>query len=203
MIESGNGPPTLFLTLSCAEYWWDELCELLLDRCKGTQDENVCVQLRNDMKNIKLRAFFVDKYTAVVQEYFQLKVENWLETVGKEVFSITAYYLRFEFAKGRGQIHAHILACTKDHTLILPFGKKWKEDKEAAVELLSNYARDRLQMTCEKPSGLSCTDDCDRKSALYHKFSEVSNVEHDKYDLVCSCHLHHCNQFCLRTRKDW
>lgn len=203
MIESGKGPPTLFLTLSCAEYWWDELCQLLLERCKGTQDEKLCAILQNDKKNMKVRSFLIDKYTAVVQEYFQMKVENWLETVGKQVFSITGYYLRFEFAKGRGQIHAHILACTKDHTLILPFGKKWKEDKQSAVDFLSKFARDRLQMTCEKPSGDTCTNDCDRKSALNGKFSEVVDIGHDQFDLVCSCHLHHCNQFCLRSKKNW
>ena len=201
MIQSGNGPPMLFLTLSCAEYWWDDLCELLLERCDESEDVKLCLQLRNDKNNMKLRSFFVDKYTAVIQEYFQLKVDNWLETVGKEVFCISAYYLRYEFAKGRGQIHGHILACTKDHTLILPFGRKWKENKQSAVQLLSRYARDRLQMTCEKPSDVKCNDDCDQKSSLRHKFSEVTDIEHDTFDLICSCHLHHCNRFCLRTKR--
>lgn len=132
-----------------------------------------------------------------------MKVENWLETVGKKVFSITGYYVRFEFAKGRGQIHAHILVCSRDHTLILPFGRKWKEDKKAAIELLSDFARDRLQMTCEKPVCKTCSENCDKKSALCCKFCDVRDLEHDKFDLICSCHIHHCNQFCLRHKRNW
>ena len=33
-VENGNGPPTLFFTLSCAEYYWPEVIRLLEERIK-------------------------------------------------------------------------------------------------------------------------------------------------------------------------
>lgn len=202
MITSGNGPPTLFLTMSCAEYWWDDLALLLIERLKHSEDAEKAQKLKDDMKNIKLRAFFIDKYTAIVQEYFQMKVDNWMETVGKNVFGITAYYSRFEFAKGRGQIHVHILACSKDHLLILPFGEAWKESKKRGVEILSDLVRKRYQMTCEIPECDNCGEQCEWKSVLHGTFSGVNDLEHDKCDLVRSCHMHYCNDFCLRYRRN-
>jgi hypothetical protein len=53
----------------------------------------------------------------VIQEYFQLRTEAWLETVGKDVFGIKHYWVRYEFAPGRGQIHAHLLAIPEDQSI--------------------------------------------------------------------------------------
>ena len=39
--------------------------------------------------------------------------EDYLNTVGRDVLGIEHYWCRFEFAKGRGQIHAHILVILK------------------------------------------------------------------------------------------
>ena len=52
----------------------------------------------------------VNDYTIVVQEYVQQRVKIWLSTIGKKVFHIQYYWLRYEFAPSRGQIHAHMLA---------------------------------------------------------------------------------------------
>jgi hypothetical protein len=51
-------------------------------------------------------------YTLIDQEYFQERVKVWVETVGKRIFKIKHYWLRFEFSPSRGQIHAHFLAIT-------------------------------------------------------------------------------------------
>ena len=42
--------------------------------------------------------------------FFIKRAEDFLNTVGKEVFGIEHYWGRIEFAKGRGQIHLHLLA---------------------------------------------------------------------------------------------
>jgi hypothetical protein len=54
----------------------------------------------------------VEMYSVVVQEFFQIRVQHWIDTIGKQIFRIKHYYIRYEFAKGRGMIHAHILAIT-------------------------------------------------------------------------------------------
>ncbi len=52
----------------------------------------------------------VNQYAIVVQEYFERKVQVFLETVGKKILKIEHYWVHFEFAPSRGQIHAHLLA---------------------------------------------------------------------------------------------
>ena len=101
-----HGPPSLFITLSCAEYHWPDIKRLLDQRAK----------IAGQSINLDQKACFikeVNDFTLVIQEYFQKRVMLWLRTVGKHVFGIQHYWLRYEFAPGRGQIHAHMLAITK------------------------------------------------------------------------------------------
>ena len=57
-------------------------------------------------------------FTIFMQEYFQKRIENWLNTVGKTIFKINHHWTRFEFAPSRGQIHAHMLAVTGHNSLL-------------------------------------------------------------------------------------
>jgi hypothetical protein len=101
-VEAGNGPPLFFITLSCAEYMWPDIKRLICERL------NIAGQ---DVPNFdKSFVQLVNDYTLVVQEYFQERVKIWLSTIGTKVFHIKHYWLRYEFAPSRGQIHAHILA---------------------------------------------------------------------------------------------
>jgi hypothetical protein len=201
-IKRGLGPPMLFLTLSCAEYWWSDLISLLKERLRESEDYQLVLKME-ETDDRAIRCDLIDKYAAVVQEFFQIKVDNWMETVGRDVFGITSYFLRFEFTKGRGQIHAHILACTKDHVLILPFGTLWKTNKADAVKMISAYARDRLNLSCEIPSCRAeriVTRD-EQKQCLQRNYSDVHDLDCDKFDLAMSCHMHECNSYCLRHNK--
>ena len=111
-VEAGNGAPMFFITLSCAEYFWADVIDLLKDRLtEAGIDTKDCyvgseklVQITND-------------YAIVIQEYFQKRTEIWLKTVGKAVFGIDHYWVRYEFAPGRGQIHAHLLAIPRDQSI--------------------------------------------------------------------------------------
>jgi hypothetical protein len=101
-VEQGHGPPSFFITLSCAEYHWTEIERLIKDRCQkaGTEVPDFS----------KGRAGIINEYSIVVQEFFQRRVDLWLATVGKDVFKIKYHWLRYEFAPSRGQIHAHMIA---------------------------------------------------------------------------------------------
>jgi hypothetical protein len=148
-LEVGHGPPTLFLTLSCAELWWPDLKRLLCDLVQGTEDEYLAKEMDNEDGKATAIKKLVEMYSLVVQEFFQTRLQNWLDTIGKDIFMIKHYYVRFEFAKGRGQIHAHILAITKDNGLCLEFYKKYvvENDIEAGTHILSDYARNHSQPT--------------------------------------------------------
>ena len=104
-VEAGHGPPTFFITLSCAEYYWPDIFRLLQDRLQYTSEKDMSEE---DIKKNLVQ--LVNQYAIVVQEYFERKVQVFLETVGKKILKIEHYWVRFEFAPSRGQIHAHLLA---------------------------------------------------------------------------------------------
>ena len=116
-IESGHGPPDIFMTLSCAEYFWPDAIRLLEERIWIAEGRNVIEGKRcfRDGRRIDLnrnkadRNRAVNDYALVIQQFFIKRAENFLNTVGKEVLGIDHYWGRMEFAKGRGQIHIHLL----------------------------------------------------------------------------------------------
>ena len=111
-IQQQNGAPTFFITLSCAEYFWADVIDLLRDRfTHAGLDPRDCHV--GSPKLIQI----VNDYTIVIQEYFQRRTEIWLDTVGKLIFDIKHYWARYEFAPGRGQIHCHLLAIPNSHAI--------------------------------------------------------------------------------------
>src|SRR5688572_21531971 len=112
-IEAGDGPPNFFITLSCAEYMCPDIKRLIRERFEiaGLDIPDLdksFVQIVND-------------YTLIVQEYFQERVKIWLSTIGTKIFHIKHYWLRYEFAPSRGQIHAHMLAIHENPYVMEPF----------------------------------------------------------------------------------
>ena len=118
-IAAGNGAPDIFLTLSCAEYFWPDMIRLLEERVwisngKRTDDSGrKCYDsgMPIDLSNNKAaRNKAVNDYAIVVQEFFIARLEDWLNSIGRKILGIRHYWCRIEFAKGRGQIHAHLIA---------------------------------------------------------------------------------------------
>ena len=82
---------------------------------------------REEMFSGKKDVYFVDipgivkamcELTSAVQEFFQIRVSKLLQILGAGVFGIKHYWVRYEFAPSRGQIHAHLLAiCDKQDIL--------------------------------------------------------------------------------------
>ena len=154
-VEHKHGPPTLFLTLSCAENWWKDLHKLLKEKLHGTKYENLVNQLEsdNEKERMSARCKVSQTFSITVQEFFQKRVEIWLDKVGKPVFGIKYYWGRFEFAKGRGQIHLHLLAIVKDRRIQHQYYEFVKQENlESGIQLLSEYARKEFGLTAEHPS---------------------------------------------------
>ncbi len=114
-----------FITLSCAEYQWQDIIDLIYDRMNQYTNKYVT---RNYVEaNIVTLA---NKYSIVVQEYFQERVKVFLETVGKKIFGIDHYWVRYEFSPSRGQIHDHLLAICSKCTIQKQYFKLKKDPKE-------------------------------------------------------------------------
>jgi hypothetical protein len=108
-----DGLPTFFLTGSCAEFHWTPLIKLLQSQLQQNGDDTDIV---NDLV---ARRRVVKQYSNVVCTFFHLKTEAFIEEVLKPVYGMADYYIRFEYAASRGQIHFHMLAYRADR---LPHG---------------------------------------------------------------------------------
>jgi len=71
-----------------------------------------------------------------------------METVGKEIFRISYYWLRYEFAPSRGQIHAHILAISDIHTE-MNIASELNQDKKAKAIFLEHFVKTYFGTTCD------------------------------------------------------
>jgi hypothetical protein len=202
-VEMQNGPPNFFITLSCAEYFWPDILRLVEDRMfiatgkrtKLRPNQDGIVQIMND-------------YSAVVQEYFQQRVEIWLKTVGKKVFGIDHYWIRYEFAPSRGQIHAHIVAICNDKRVRFEMHEHRFDDK-AQAEVLAKWASEKFGLTAELPccetynegngENKECSDD---PVSIY--FSSVKDIVVDSEKLMQRVEIHKCSSYCLRasTKKE-
>ena len=103
------------MTLSCAEYQWKYIENLVNERQK------ISVEPPLDLSNIQNHINVMNDYTYIIQQYFHKRIETFLSTYAKKVFGINHYYVRFEFAKSRGQIHAHVLAILGDKSHLYDF----------------------------------------------------------------------------------
>ena len=134
----------------------------------------------------------------IVQEYFQERVKIWLSTIGSKVFHIKYYWLRFEFAPSRGQIHAHILAIHENPQIMEPYYSN-KGNKTKQEEVLHKWMTEDLGMTAWIPD-FALIDKIDTKSHP-SKFSYQDNIDQKENDLFCclqTLQYHKCSAFCMR-----
>jgi hypothetical protein len=202
-----NGAPTLFLTLSCAEHYWPDIAFLLKERDK----------IANEHSEPGQRAALINEYTIVIQEYFQKRVQNWLDTVGKMVFKIKHHWLRFEFAPGRGQIHAHCLLIVdnmdtqKEQHMMKQLQDAMKRDisndlEHERAKVYQRWAENDLCITTRIPDK---TDDPDRINIKIKKedhpankrLSEINDIDIDGAKLLLTTQTHLCTEYCMRKRK--
>ena len=197
-IEQGRGAPTVFLTLSCAEYFWPDLKRLLEETIWSCEGKKVDLELNHNELNKAL-----NNYCIVVQEFFHLRVEAFLKTIGFHVFGMKHYWGRFEFAKSRGQIHLHLLGIVEDAAK--PGGvyeQLWelKENKEEQARVLGDWSRKTFNMTASMNESEGISDS--GPPPCKQRCCQTNDVEQDQMSLCNFCQIHKCNDYCLRTRKE-
>jgi hypothetical protein len=67
---------------------------------------------------------------------------------GHGVFDIKHYWLRYEFAPSRGQIHAHLLAICSNHSFNVAM-HRLKRNKEAQAKFLQSWSKQAYNYIAE------------------------------------------------------
>ena len=192
----GHGPPTYFITLSCAEYFWPDVINLLRDRLRIARiDDSDCYE--GSPKLVQL----VNDYSIVIQEYFQKRTIAWLETVGKEIFDIKYYWVRYEFAPGRGQIHAHLLAIPSNHDIYKVANQPNINTTEKA-NIMADWASETFGLTATVTDDFETIDTSASPNPVTVRFSDLPDDEPtiamDIQRLLKTCEIHECSRFCMR-----
>ena len=198
-VEQGNGAPMFFITLSCAEHYWPDIFRLIKERMElGGLDSSECYS------GSKQASTLLNECSLVVQEHFQLRVETWLKCVGKPVFGIDHYWVRFEFAPGRGQIHAHLLAVS-NHMEVYEGCYQDLQDpsdgEEKRALRLAKWASTRYGMTASVGDGFEGIEITRESSPCGKRHCEIppEKTEDDTQNLMKAVQIHNCNGFCLRA----
>ena len=198
-VEMGNGAPLFFITLSCAENYWPDIVHLIKERLElAGQDTSGCYIGSKHLPQL------LNDYTIVVQEYFQARVVAWLETVGKTIFGIEHYWVRYEFAPGRGQIHAHLLAVPKNKT-IHQLSHELLKDKDNAsnrADVIGQWAADQYGLTASVDPGFDEIEVGPTNTPVTIRFSDLPDNKEahtdDTQRLMKHLQCHKCSQFCMR-----
>ena len=103
--------PSLLMSASCAEYYWTEMLQYLTEYITVVE-EHACEDLTTASVGVVEKK--LQEYGHVVTTYFEHRANTWIKEVLVPAFGIDTFYAVFEFAKGRGQIHYHLLAWLKD-----------------------------------------------------------------------------------------
>ena len=199
-MEKGNGAPMFFITLSCAEYQWPDIIRLVKERMEiAGQDVSHCY-----LGSPKLSTY-LNQHALVVQEYFQIRVRLWLQTVGKKIFDIEHYWVRFAFAPGRGQIHAHLLAICPNNTIqkLCHEDLQQENGKIKRDNRLAEWAKRKFGLTAEVQKGFDEISIPHHKSPCTIRFTDIENnqTEQDQQDLMHVCQVHTCSGFCLKSKN--
>eukprot|EP00111_Clytia_hemisphaerica_P012308 TCONS_00036142-protein len=115
MLKENNVYPTYFDTNSCAEHHWVPLHNLLikyLAQINGEPEKDMRAKFNSDSR-FHHQALLQNQH--IVTTYFDVRHNNYKETVLKELFQYDECWSRYEFAKSRGQIHSHSLYFSNSH----------------------------------------------------------------------------------------
>ena len=196
-----HGPPTHFITLTCAENWWQDLREIYLSlECNEGQEEQ-CHLL--DAGDFKAMCKAAQKCPLYVNEYFMMRAEHFLDNFAREALELEYYWGRVEFAPGRGAIHLHILGIARNKAYLNDFYNA--KNEKTKIEVLQKYVEEYLGMTANiklDDHHIRFHADGQQKTTtdmtpLGTRYSECSNPDLDHVHLVQGAMLHSCSEYCL------
>jgi hypothetical protein len=143
-VGRGHGPPTFFVTLSCAKNWWPDLRHLVYQfevigghYIKAQAIKHGC---RKAMSNA------TRKFPLYVNNFlWSVPIHSWRKLWKKH--SNEYYWGPVEFALGRGTIHLHIVAIAKNKAYLEEFDNASSLHQKA--EVLNKHAINHLDMMAD------------------------------------------------------
>ena len=194
-VSRRHGPPTHFITLSCAENWWPDLRRIMYSLEKSAGNVQHAQRLL-DKNDFAAMCQSVKKYPLYVNEFFMKRGKEFMDNYAREVLGIEYYWGRVEFAPGRGQIHLHILGIAKDKAYLHDFYRA-RKDESKQVEVLNDYATNVLDMTADTNIDEARERLQPTSSPLSRRYADCEDEEEDARDLAHDCLFHVCNDYCL------
>jgi hypothetical protein len=144
----------------------------------------------------------VDEYSVVIQEFFQKRVDVWLNTVGKKIFRIKHYWGRFEFAPARGQIHLHLVGISDDPSFNVNM-HKLDGNTAAQASFVEIWSKGHFGYTAEVDHDVFDSADMSHKdNPCRERYSEVGDKKVDAERLKKFVQEHVCSDYCLRYDKN-
>ena len=225
-----NGSPSLFLTLSCAEYSWDGLFQEILETVRGRK---VTAEEISEL-NTQQRNRIVSENVVQSTVHFQKRIEKILKLLTYQNFlsdncpySVSSYFYRVEFQM-RGAPHIHCLLWLEDEkgnsapTFWTGNSKEENEDIgdkikkiEKMASLITSASEDDAkceyhQSLIQKEKLETCEDSCtDCYTAIYnfekcnkHNHSKNYNCKNcdEKKKMICDFQVHN-HTFTCRKKK--
>jgi hypothetical protein len=156
----------------------------------------------NDKQNIVKLA---DDLCIVIQEFFQLRVKAFLETVGRDILGIKYHWLRYEFAPSRGQVHAHMLAIAdpKVQSFFKAVHNK-RDDPKKQAEMLEKWSGDLMRLSANVDTNLVKEENISKmNNPCQKRYSDVNDHAIDENELLMFTQNHVCSdKYCMRSKDN-
>ena len=127
------------------------------------------------------------------------------------MFDIAHYWVRYEFAPGRGQIHAHLLAIPNDQSIYIQAydeGKKQKTHEtkqQKKVEIIGKWTKNKFGLTASVDDGFDDISIDLNTSPVAMRLKDFpkndTDLKIDKQKCLKYCQTHICSAFCLHENK--
>ena len=200
-VANNHGPPTHFITLTCAENWWPDLRDIYVDIEKNAGRNLEAQKLRSG--NLQAMSRAARKNPLYVNKYFMNRAKRFMDVYAREVLDLEYYWGRVEFAPGRGAIHLHLLGIAKNKAYLHDFYKARTEAKKVRVmekyanEVLGMTANVKIDKTYKRFNNRDRSSVLTTESPLGRRYSEAMDAEVDHVHLTQDAMLHRCTEYCL------
>ena len=112
--------------------------------------------------------------------------------------------MRYEFAPGRGQIHAHLLAVSKDNSIYTECYEllKQQDGKTLRDQRLAEFAEKKYGLVACVDKSFDHITEEEQRSALTMRFTDLPKRQDsphiDWQRLAKATMVHQCSAFCMR-----
>ena len=142
-----NGCPSIFLTLSSAEFDWPDLVKQIAETVYRRQFTMQEIESMSDKEKNKL----ISDNVVITTMHFQKRIENFFSIIGYPFFEVgskkyhsSSYFYRVEFQQ-RGAPHVHSLIWLKDQDNVEAPSFWYSEESDNMKE--STHQKNRLSLS--------------------------------------------------------